>query len=82
MQEEERTLYRESHDGSPDNAGGIGGVGSSADFKTLTIRSSRGTVRGVKNRVRQGIATFLRDPTKKVMEKKSSFSICSARLTE
>ena len=34
--------------------------------KNLTIRSSRGTVRGVKNRVRQGIATFLRDPSKKV----------------
>ena len=33
---------------------------------TVTIRSKRGTVRGVKNRVRQGIATFLRDPNKKV----------------
>lgn len=31
-----------------------------------TIRSKRGTVRGVRNRVRQGIATFLRDPSKKV----------------
>ena len=32
-----------------------------------TIRSHRGTVRGVRNRVRQGIATFLlRDPTLKV----------------
>ena len=33
---------------------------------TTTIRSKRGTVRGVRNRVRQGIATFLRDPSKKV----------------
>ena len=32
----------------------------------LTIRSHRGTVRGVKNRVRAGIATFLRDPSSKV----------------
>ena len=32
----------------------------------LTIRSHRGTVRGVKNRVRAGIATFLRDPCSKV----------------
>jgi len=32
-----------------------------------TIRSHRGTVRGVRNRVRQGIATFLlKDPTLKV----------------
>ena len=36
--------------------------------KSLAIRSKRGTVRGVKNRVRQGIATFLRDPSKKVRE--------------
>jgi len=34
----------------------------------LTIRSKRGTVRGVRNRVRQGIATFLRDPSKKVRQ--------------
>ena len=33
----------------------------------LTIRSHRGTVRGVKNRVRAGIATFLRDPSSKVI---------------
>lgn len=30
---------------------------------SLTIRSHRGTIRGVKNRVRAGIATFLRDPS-------------------
>lgn len=30
-----------------------------------TIRSHRGTIRGVKNRVRAGIATFLQDPTVK-----------------
>ncbi len=35
-------------------------------LKGLTIKSSRGTVRGVRNRVRQGIATFLRDPSKRV----------------
>ncbi|TRY73322.1 hypothetical protein TCAL_01916 [Tigriopus californicus] len=34
-------------------------------FKDVTIRSQRGTIRGVKNRVRRGIATFLRDPNKK-----------------
>ena len=33
---------------------------------TKTIRSHRGTVRGVRNRVRAGIATFLRDPSSKV----------------
>ena len=33
----------------------------------LTIRSHRGTVRGVKHRVRAGIATFLRDPSSKVI---------------
>lgn len=32
---------------------------------SLTIRSHRGTIRGVKNRVRAGIATFLRDPNVK-----------------
>ena len=31
-----------------------------------TLKSRRGTVRGVKNRVRQGIATFLKDKSKKV----------------
>jgi hypothetical protein len=35
---------------------------------SLTIRSHRGTVRGVKNRVRAGIATFLRDPHAKVSQ--------------
>lgn len=33
---------------------------------TGTIRSHRGTVRGVRNRVRAGIATFLQDPSSKV----------------
>ncbi len=33
---------------------------------TATIRSRSGTIRGVRNRVRQGIATFLKDPNKKV----------------
>ena len=32
----------------------------------LLLRSMRGTVRGVKNRVRAGIATFLQDQTAKV----------------
>ena len=32
----------------------------------LTFRSMRGTVRGVRNRVRAGIATFLQDQTDKV----------------
>ena len=35
-----------------------------------TLKSRRGTVRGVKNRVRQGIATFLRDKSKKVRKQK------------
>ena len=34
-----------------------------------TLKSRKGTVRGVKNRVRQGIATFLRDKSKKVRNK-------------
>jgi hypothetical protein len=32
-----------------------------------TIMSGKGTVRGVKNRVRAGIATFLQDQSKKVI---------------
>ena len=32
-----------------------------------TIMSRKGTVRGVKNRVRAGIATFLQDQSKKVI---------------
>ena len=36
---------------------------------TSTIRSHRGTIRGVKNRVRAGIATFLRDQQAKVRRK-------------
>ena len=35
-------------------------------FDISTYRSIRGTVRGVKNRVRAGIATFLQDQTAKV----------------
>jgi len=38
-------------------------VYSVPDDGSLTIRSHRGTIRGVKNRVRAGIATFLRDPS-------------------
>ena len=34
-----------------------------------TIMSKKGTVRGVKNRVRAGIATFLQDQTNKVQRK-------------
>lgn len=47
-------------------------------FKDVTIRSQRGTIRGVKNRVRRGIATFLRDPNKKVSEPLgfSAFEYC------
>ena len=33
-----------------------------------TIMSKKGTVRGVKNRVRAGIATFLQDQTRKVCQ--------------
>jgi hypothetical protein len=37
-----------------------------SNSSTSTIRSHRGTIRGVKNRVRAGIATFLRDQRAKV----------------
>ena len=38
-----------------------------------TLKSRRGTVRGVKNRVRQGIATFLKDKSKKVGGKDAGY---------
>ena len=38
-----------------------------SNSSTSTIRSHRGTIRGVKNRVRAGIATFLRDQKAKVI---------------
>ena len=47
-----------------------------------TIRSHRGTVRGVRNRVRQGIATFLlKDPSLKVIKffVHKSYSIIQVR---
>lgn len=44
-------------------------------MRQVTIRSKTGTVRGVKNRVRQGIATFLRDPTKKVKKERKKMSV-------
>ena len=49
--------------GDHDDGGGGEGEGLRCG---ATLKSRRGTVRGVKNRVRQGIATFLRDKSKKV----------------
>ena len=46
-------------------------------YKEDLFRSVRGTVRGVKNRVRAGIATFLQDQTSKVTFR-SSWSSSSA----
>jgi len=43
----------------------FGGIKGHIKNGHMTIRSHRGTVRGVRNRVRAGIATFLRDPTTK-----------------
>lgn len=40
-----------------------------------TIRSSKGTIRGVKNRVRSSIATFLQPKTNKVIYLKSTYNI-------
>ena len=52
------TLYNNSGSNDP---------GSCNSKQQTTIRSHRGTVRGVRNRVRQGIATFLlKDPILKV----------------
>lgn len=42
---------------------------------TSTIKSSKGTIRGVKNRVRAGIATFLTMPTTKVSYNPSMHSL-------
>ena len=45
----------------------VDGDEATAASSSETIRSNRGTVRGVKNRVRAGIATFqLKDSTQKV----------------
>lgn len=41
-------------------------AGCRADSASDTIRSAKGTIRGVKNRVRAGIATFLQPKTSKV----------------
>ena len=40
-----------------------------------TLKSRRGTVRGVKNRVRQGIATFLKDKSKKVGDQRYEITL-------
>ena len=54
------TVYSNSGSGSNDQL-------ASNSKQQTTIRSHRGTVRGVRNRVRQGIATFLlKDPILKV----------------
>ena len=52
-----------------ENFAGVRVLGSEqgSNSSTSTIRSHRGTIRGVKNRVRAGIATFLRDQRTKVM---------------
>ncbi|KAI5702957.1 hypothetical protein M8J75_006083 [Diaphorina citri] len=50
----------------------LDGMTSSA---TSTIKSSKGTVRGVKNRVRAGIATFLTMPTTKTWQEKETGKI-------
>ncbi|XP_017300770.1 glutaredoxin domain-containing cysteine-rich protein CG31559-like, partial [Diaphorina citri] len=50
----------------------LDGMTSSA---TSTIKSSKGTVRGVKNRVRAGIATFLTMPTTKTWQEKEAGKI-------
>jgi len=42
------------------------------DLQTSTIRSSRGTIRGVKNRVRAGIATFLQMHATKSWQEKEA----------
>lgn len=44
-----------THDESDENFAGLKDISS----RTATIRSAKGTIRGVKNRVRNGIATFL-----------------------
>jgi glutaredoxin domain-containing cysteine-rich protein 1 len=51
-----------------ENFAGVRVIGSEqgSNSSTSTIRSHRGTIRGVKNRVRAGIATFLRDQKTKV----------------
>ena len=51
-----------------ENFAGVRVLGSEpcSNSSTSTIRSHRGTIRGVKNRVRAGIATFLRDQQSKV----------------
>lgn len=49
---------------------------------TSTIKSSKGTIRGVKNRVRAGIATFLTMPTTKVSETLHDFSFLFLQLVK
>lgn len=59
-QEEDEKDEEECFAGIKDDRAEYGDVGP------VAIVSKRGTVRGVRNRVRRGIATFLRDPKVKV----------------
>lgn len=54
-----RELHRLNGLAGNGGIGGGGGVGGGGGGGPSTIRSAKGTVRGVKNRVRNGIATFL-----------------------
>lgn len=53
------TMGRDSHDRPKDDDSFAGYRDIRASAVASTIRSSKGTIRGVKNRVRNGIATFL-----------------------
>lgn len=61
-----------SHDESDENFAGLKDISS----RTATIRSAKGTIRGVKNRVRNGIATFLQmqQTTVKVSQRQQQLS--------
>ncbi|XP_039294895.1 uncharacterized protein LOC111056942 [Nilaparvata lugens] len=55
-----------------DSFAGRKGYVQDGDVENATIRSSKGTIRGVKNRVRAGIATFLQMHTNKRWEEKEA----------
>lgn len=65
-----------AHDESDENFAGYKDI----NCRTATIRSAKGTIRGVKNRVRNGIKTFLLNSSTTV--RVSSGSICRQNMSD
>uniref|UniRef100_A0A8D8VGS7 Glutaredoxin domain-containing cysteine-rich protein CG31559 n=1 Tax=Cacopsylla melanoneura TaxID=428564 RepID=A0A8D8VGS7_9HEMI len=63
------------HNEEDDYFAGYKNLNGMTDSATSTIKSSKGTIRGVKNRVRAGIATFLTTPTTKTWQEKEAGKI-------